>query len=495
MGVVYRAVDEKLDRPVAIKVLPPERMTDPERRRRFRREARTEAALNHPNIAAIYEVDESAGLVFLVMEYIEGQTLREQLAARPLPIPEAVRIGAEIAEGLAYAHDHQVIHRDLKPENVMVRVDGHVKLLDFGLAKLLEEPGRGGASASTASTETAELSAEGQVLGTVDYMSPEQARGQALDRRSDLFSFGVVLYEMVTGRTPFRGETAADTVSGILEREAAPAGTWNPAVPEGLERLLRRCLAKAPAERYDSARDLRADLLALGGETPGRVARRWSRRQVAWGAAGLAGLVLVAALLTWGGARRGMSGETPAYRLAVLPFDSGAEGSDTAYLGDGITERLISNLTRLPQLTVMARSTVDQLRGRDPREVGRELKGAAVLTGRLAPRGDELVVRAELVDARTGERLWGEEYQRGAGEIPVLELDLAREIIDGLRLTLTSEESRRLEKQPTEDAEAYRLYLMGRWYVNRYDPTVAGKGGTGWPPSGPARAPFLPAPR
>ena len=275
MGVVYRAEDEKLQRAVALKVLPPERLADEERRLRFLREARAAAAVTHPNIAVVHEIDESDGVVFIAMELVEGKTLREVIGGKPLPLREALRLGVEIAEGLAAAHHHRVVHRDLKPENVIVTPDGRVKILDFGLAKLLEDrPASDSGGASKLATISDEMTQAGRVLGTASYMSPEQARGLPVDERSDLFSFGTVLYEMVTGASPFRGATSMDTLTAILREQPAPPVQVNPEVPAELERILGKCLEKEPGERYQDTRDLVVDLRHLKRDTDSQPLRR-----------------------------------------------------------------------------------------------------------------------------------------------------------------------------------------------------------------------------
>jgi serine/threonine protein kinase len=275
MGVVYRAQDEKLQRVVALKVLPPERLIDEERRLRFLREARTAAAVTHPNIAVVHEIDESDGVVFIAMEFIEGKTLLAAIGGKPMPLREALRLGVQMAEGLAAAHHVRVMHRDLKPDNVIVTHDGRVKILDFGLAKLLEErkePAPG--EESKLATISDEMTQAGRVLGTASYMSPEQARGLAVDARSDLFSFGIILYEMVTGKPPFRGSTSIDTLTAILREQPVPAVQLNPEVPAELERIITKCLEKDPGERYQDGRDLVVDLRKVKRDTESQPLRR-----------------------------------------------------------------------------------------------------------------------------------------------------------------------------------------------------------------------------
>ena len=365
MGVVYKAEDKNLHRPVALKVLQPDAVGNEERRLRFLREARAAAALTHPNIATIYEVDEAEGIVFIAMEYVEGKTLRSAIAGKPLPIREALRIGVEVAEGLARAHQARVIHRDLKPENAMVTADGHVKILDFGLAKLLEtRDDLKTVERSQLDTISREMTDLGRILGTPAYMSPEQARGQAVDSRSDIFAFGIVLYEMVTGTVPFQGPTPMDTLSAILKKTAVPATQLNGDVPPELERILGKCLEKDPSERYQDTRDLVVDLRRLKRDTesqplarpeeagpavaPSARLRRWWRLLLASGAmVVLAGMVALAWRL-WPSApqappelkQRPLTAnpsENPVSTAALSP-----DGRMLAYLdGDGVYMRMV----------------------------------------------------------------------------------------------------------------------------------------------------------
>ncbi len=273
MGVVYKAEDTKLGRPVALKVLPPERVGDEERRLRFLREARTAASISHPNIAAVYEIDEADGVIFIAMELVEGQTLRSLLETGVPPLSKSLRMAAEMAEALGSAHEANIVHRDLKPENVMIRPDGHVKILDFGLAKLREHAS-GSPEATRMETLSAEMTREGRILGTAAYMSPEQARAQSVDFRSDLFSFGIVLYEMSTGRSPFRGPSVTDTLSSIVRDQPQPMAQITPGVPNELARIVSKCLEKEPRDRYQDTRDLVVDLRRLRRETDSQPLQR-----------------------------------------------------------------------------------------------------------------------------------------------------------------------------------------------------------------------------
>ncbi len=443
MGEVYRARDLRLDREVAVKVVAGQLAQDPERLARFEREARAVAALAHPNILTLYDVGREQGIPFAVTELLEGVTLRARLAGAPVPWREAVETGAAVAEGLAAAHAKGIVHRDIKPENLFRTADGRVKILDFGLARLT---GPAGTEPETAPYPAAHTD-PGTVVGTVGYMSPEQLRGLPADGRSDLFSLGCVLYELLAGKHPFRGRTAAETTASILHDEPpALAGLGADAPPE-VERVIRSCLAREPAERFPSARDLAFALRALlsGSNVPAPPPtapqpRKPPRRKRG---AGLS--------------------------LAVLPLVNTTADPDAEYLSDGITESVINLTAQLPGLRVMARNTVFRYKGReaDAREVGRDLKVRAVLTGRLFRRGDRLRIAVELVDAKDGSRLWGEQYDRELTEIAAVEKAIAQAIADKLRLRLTGEQRRRVGRAFTENAEAYQCYLRGRYHWNK----------------------------
>ena len=423
MGVVYRAEDEKLRRPVALKVLPPDRVGNEERRLRFLREARAAAAVTHPNIATIYEVGEAEGVVFIAMELVEGKSLRALIAGRPLPLKEAVRIAVEIAEGLARAHQSHVIHRDLKPENIVVGTDGRVKILDFGLAKLLEEPAPHDMDRSRLPTISVELTREGKILGTAAYMSPEQARGEAVDARSDLFSFGIVLYEMVTGRAPFQGRTSTDVLSAILRDQPVPAAQLNPEAPVELVRIIGECLEKDPQDRCQHADQLAVDLRRLKRATdsgvrpattpaPGR--RRWP---VVAGSA-LALLLGVGLALLWWmvrpGAPPGRAGGGAAAgeirSIAVLPFENLSGDPEQEYFADGMTEELIANLARIGALRVISRTSVMTFKGtRKPLpEIARALNVDAVVEASVRRSGQRVRITAQLVQTATERHLWAD---------------------------------------------------------------------------------------
>jgi len=432
MGDVYLAEDTRLGRKVAIKLLPVALTEDADRLRRFEREARTVSALNHPNILTLHEIAEVEGRRFIVTEHVEGTTVRDLLGEGKLPYEKLLAIGAQAADALAAAHRAGVVHRDVKPENIMVRPDGYVKLLDFGLAKLTQtdriDPVPGA------------LTEAGLVVGTVGYMSPEQAAGHAPDHRTDIFSLGCVLYEMATGDRPFGGETWMEVLRRT-ESEDPPRLREPSGIHAALRPLIEKCLAKDPDERYQHADDLAVDLRRL--QQAGRPARP------------------APVPATSVSRRRSIPS------LAVLPFGSGDPGEE--YLSDGLTEAIINTLSQFPKVRVLARSTAFRFKGRDrdPLDVGRELGVAAVLTGRVQRRGDSLLVGAELVDVGQGWQLWGEQYQRQSSDILAVQEDIAREVGGRLRPRLTGTEQRRLAKRATRDHAAYEAYLKGRYHLNK----------------------------
>ncbi|HEY4490713.1 MAG TPA: serine/threonine-protein kinase, partial [Acidobacteriota bacterium] len=412
MGEVYVAKDSRLDRQVAIKVLPLQRSQDPEALRRFEREAKVLATLSHPHILTIHDFGEEQGLVFAVTELLEGETLRERILRERIPVEQAVEIGIAISSGLAAAHTKGIIHRDLKPENVFVTSTGVVKLLDFGLARVgpILSP-QGGSSETTIERDTL----PGAVLGTIQYMSPEQVRGADVDLRSDIFSFGCVLYEILIGTGPFHRVTAADSVAAILMKEVPPLTSSGNHFPAELDEIIQRCLHKNPHDRFQSAEEVAAALRGVlrGSLTvsadgaiprPKKVFRR--RRQKVLDS------------------------------IAILPLQNESADAETEYLSDGITESIINTLSQIPRLRVMARSTVFRYKGKpiDPLLVGQELRVAAVFSGRVEHRADQLYIQMELADASDGARLWGETFQRRLSGIFELQEEIAREISSKLRV-------------------------------------------------------------
>jgi len=410
MGEVYRARDSRLDRDVALKVMK-------DRRPGFEKEARAAAALNHPNIVAVYDV----GPDYVVMELVEGESLRQVLRRGAFSFRDVIEVGAQITDGLAAAHAARIVHRDLKPENIMIARDGRPKILDFGLAKRTD----------ARHADDATLTEPGTVAGTVGYMSPEQVRGQKLDWRSDIFSLGLVLYEMLTGRRAFTGASAPETMAAIVKEPPAEFGSG---VSPQSQAVVLRCLEKDPERRFQSAQDLAFSLRSLvsgrsSGETPARPAQG-----------------------------------APIDSLAVMPFENMSGNPDTEYLSDGITESLINSLSRVSSLRVVARSRVFRYKGKeiDPMHAGKELNVRALLTGRVSQRGDSLRVQAELVEAATEAQLWGERFHRRLADIFEVEEEIAEQITRNLRLRLSGEDKRALAGGYKGSSEAYQFFLRGQ---------------------------------
>ncbi|MGH9838956.1 MAG: protein kinase domain-containing protein [Blastocatellia bacterium] len=500
MGEVWLSEDTQLGRKVAVKLLPAEFTTDAGRLRRFTQEARAASALNHPNIITIHEIGEAAteagSAHYIVTEYVDGETLRQRITGAPqhrIEPPEAIDLALQIAAALSAAHEAGIVHRDIKPENVMVRRDGIVKVLDFGLAKLTE-PSSPGIDMQSLTAPSAR-SVSGMVMGTPRYMSPEQARGEKVDARSDIFSLGVLLYEMVTGAAPFTGASVADILVAILDREPPPLTRHASDLPAELERIVNRCLAKPREHRYQSAKELLADLKDLAAQlSPPRPARSSSpsiaaeiadnppprqnrRARRIW-----LPFVLLSLLIAAGGVFiyrfftpfAGKQIES----IAALPFQNASGDSDVEYLSDGMTESLINSLSQLPHLAVKARSAVFRYKGREvePKQVAAELSVQATLNGRVVKRGDNLTLYLELVDGRNGDQLWGWQYDRKMTDLVALQNEITRDVSRKLRARLSGADEQKLAKNYPANAEAYQLYFKGRYHVLKLTPAEIQKG-------------------
>ena len=434
MGEVYRALDSRLDRQVAIKVLPTHLSQSPQALARFVRETKAVAALSHPNLLAIFDTGVDNGISYAVTELLDGESLRACLRQGPLYWRKGVEVAAALAEGLAAAHAKGITHRDLKPENIFLTADGRIKILDFGLARV---------QAAQPGADEATQTEEGTVLGSPGYMSPEQVRGAPVGPTSDIFSLGCVLYEMIAGRRAFPGPTPGETLSSILRDTPPELAASGAQIPHELGRLIFGCLEKNSQQRFQSARDLASNLKAIlnasgVGSQPARTADS----------------------------------------IAVLPFANAGNDPDTEYLCDGITESILNSLAQIAQLRVTPRSTVFRYKGceADPQVVGRELNVRLVLTGRITQRDDNLVASAELVDVAAGSQLWGERYHRKISDIFAVEEEIARKISESLRMKLSGAEKTRMAKRSTDNSEAYRLYLRGRHHWAKRTPDHMRKG-------------------
>jgi serine/threonine protein kinase/tetratricopeptide (TPR) repeat protein len=466
MGEVYRAHDVRLERTVAVKVLPPELAADEKYRQRFLREARAASALSHPNVAHIYDVGEQDGTHYIAMELVEGENLRALVSTGPLSSDRVVDLGVQMASALEEAHSRGVVHRDIKSANAVVDAKGHVKVLDFGLARRTLDD----AAMLDSRLSTQDQTAVGVVSGTVPYMSPEQALGKEVDARSDLFSLGVVLYELATGRLPFVGDTATQTIDRICHAAPEPIAALNRQVPEELERIVRKCLEKDRDRRYATARDLGVDLRNLQrdretGTTPTSTARRPAPRR---GRLLALAAAVVAVVVGAGVAFRGLTpDETSIDSLAVLPFQNETGDPDVEYLSDGITESLINTLSQLPGLKVISRSSAFAFKDEqgDLGEIGRKLGVRALLLGRMVQRGEELSISAELVDVADDRQIWGGRYSRRLADLLSIEREITETIVQRLRPELTAQEAKGLDRGGTPDPEAYQLYLRGRHFM------------------------------
>jgi serine/threonine protein kinase/Tfp pilus assembly protein PilF len=493
MGEVYLAEDATLKRKVALKLLPERFTEDEERVRRFRREARAASALNHPNIITIYEVGQAERRHFIATEFIEGETLRNRIASsRSLRISDVLDIGIGVASALGAAHEAGIIHRDIKPENVMLRPDGYVKVLDFGLAKLLE------------GNEAFRDSTTGAVMGTLLYLSPEQARGLPPDARSDLYSLGAVLYELITRQPPIVTDSFVDLALAIATRDPKKPSLVVSGVPPELDRIVMKALHKDRAKRYQSAREMLRDLQTLRqqiefedkltsiGNPDSRLTGPIGQQQTAlmsfpprtttsvlklWQSpAGktisvVALLIIGAAALIVAFARAGVLGDRPIDSVVVLPFVNASGDPNSEYLSDGISESITDSLSQLPDLQVVARSTAFRYKGKQPDAlaVGRDLHVRGVVTGQLMQRGNTLIIRASLTDVKRGTQIWGEQYNRSLADVLAVQQEMAQEISNQLRMKLSGEEKRLLARRKADSSEAFQLYLKGRYYRNKYN--------------------------
>jgi eukaryotic-like serine/threonine-protein kinase len=478
MGEVYLAEDKRLRRKVALKMLPARFTSDTERVRRFEREASAASSTNHPNIITIHEIGQLDGAHYIVTEFIDGQTLRQRMQTAKLSVNEVVDVAIQVAQALEAAHSAGIVHRDIKPENVMVRRDGLVKVLDFGLAKLTEQhqamPGNGGIDSQAATL--AKVSTDpGTVMGTASYMSPEQARGQKVDARTDIFSLGVALYEMIAGSPPFDGVNALDVIGAILQKEQAPLSQTAAEAPLELEKIVGKTLRKDREERYQTAKDLLIDLKDFKGElafaakleSSGPVNRKNVKRRKL--GAFIALLILISIVAGVGLYLYTRNTEAPIDSIAVLPFANQNRAEETEYLADGLTESIINNLTQLAELRVVNRNSAFRYKGRedDPQGAGQDLGVRAVVVGRVLLRGDNLMVGAELVDVRDNRQIESWKYNRKLADVFAVQEEIAREISEKLRLKLSGAERQQLGKRPTENLKAFQYYTQGRAYHER----------------------------
>jgi serine/threonine-protein kinase len=483
-GAVYQALDTRLDRTVALKLLPPELTVGEVNRKRFEREAQLASSLDHPNICTVHDLTEFDGLHFIVMQFVAGRSVRELVGGRPLELKSALKIAIQVCDALAAAHAQGIIHRDIKAQNVIVAEKGQAKILDFGLAKLVQ--------ADAGGKDQTELTVQGSPYGTPTSAAPEQSRGERVDHRADIFSTGVLLYEMLTGTWPFHGKTAVDVRHAVLYDEPKPvAELRGEPIPERLQAVASRALAKAPGGRFQQVAEMRDELVAVLRElpeaetsetarflesfrpvTPRRIGTLSGRARLLLACAAALSLVLAAFFayrLARPDATNAGAQATPIDSIAVMPFVNASQDQNAEYLSDGITESLINTLSQVPSLRVMSRSAVFRYKGKeaDAKKIGEELNVRAVLTGEVRQIGDQLAISVELTDAGDNRHIWGDQYVRKFADILSVQREIAREISGNLRLKLSGAEQRQLAKSYTENPEAYQLYLKGRYYWNK----------------------------
>ena len=467
MGEVYRALDTRLERTVAIKVLPEHLASDPDRRRQFEREAKTISSLNHPNICTLYDIGEHEGTGFLVMEHLEGETLSDRLERQgPLTTEDAVRYASEIASALDKAHQWKIIHRDLKPSNVMLTEAG-AKVLDFGIATREADP-----ALETVTRSVTSLTDEGGIAGTVPYMAPEALRGEPADARSDVWGLGVLLYEILGGRRPFSGSTGVEVTSAIMRDPPPPLPEG---VPSGLETIVQRCLKKDPGQRYQRAGEVKAALQATSTATvlPTWTPPRPSRRTAL--GLGASALVVVAALLGWnllgpGGGTTPAGGPAPPTALAVLPFDNLSGDAEQDYLSEGMTDALITELSKIQALNVSSRTAVRRFQDTNDSipDIARTLGVEAVVSGSIITAGDQVRVTAQLIDGATDQNLWAESFDRDFTDILALQREIARAVATEVRVAVTPEEEASLTANRPVNRQVYEAYLTGQYHARRW---------------------------